>query len=231
MTERPNLPLIAIIGIDGSGKTTVCTTLVAWLNKTYPTKLCHLGKQTGNIGRKIAQLPLLGKKINKNIDKKANKSRSAEGSSGFVALVIFILSMKRVYRFYKMLALRKKGFLIITDRYPQTSFVGGLEGPELHTDNPKSLITKIITKWERKIYYKMTRHTPDLVIRLNVDIDTAMSRKPDHNRQNITRKIKSISQLTFNHAPIVDINTTEPLEDVLKQAREAITNILKKTNN
>lgn len=229
MKQDKSLPVIAIIGADGSGKSTVCTELKIWLEARYPVKLCHLGRQTGGIGRMIAKLPFFGKKLDHGIAGKANKARSDKGPKAGVAFIMFLLSLKRVYRFYKMLRLKKQGFLIITDRFPQTSVIGGLDGPDLTVDHPDNIISSYLTKWERKLYYWMTDHKPDLVIRLNVDIDTAMKRKPDHRLSSMVKKIETIQKITFDGAPILDLHSnTQPLEEIIQEAKSAIAEVLSK---
>ncbi|MDI2091451.1 nucleoside/nucleotide kinase family protein [Commensalibacter oyaizuii] len=232
MKQHPKLPVIAIIGVDGSGKSTLCNELMVWLKDQYPTRLCHLGRQTGGIARTIARLPFVGKKIDHNIANKTNKARMNKGPNGFVACVMFLLSLKRVYRFCKMLQLEKQGFLILTDRYPQTSVIGGLDGPDMTVDHPKSNIARYLTRLERRLYHWMTDHQPDLVIRLNVDIETAMRRKPDHRLSSITKKIESIQQLTFKDAPILDLNSHQyPIGQIVQQAKDAISKTIEKSLN
>lgn len=224
-------PTIAIIGVDGSGKSTVSAEVCKWLGKDYPVRSCHLGRQTGTIGRKIAKLPFLGKKLDKKIFGKSNAARSDQGPKAGVALVIFLLSLRRVYRFYKMLRLKKQGFLIVTDRYPQTSVIGGLDGPDFTVDNPKSLIARLLTRLERRLYNWMVSHKPDLVIRLNVDLETAMQRKPDHRLHSMERKIATFEQITFNGAPIVDLYShKQPLAEMIQEVKERISSILPKRN-
>jgi len=65
-TKHP-APLIAIVGSDGSGKSTVGLALLAWMQTQRPTAFCHLGKQTGNIGRAIARLPFVGASADRKI--------------------------------------------------------------------------------------------------------------------------------------------------------------------
>lgn len=227
MKKNQRLPIIAIIGVDGSGKTTVCSEIVMWLQNQYPVRLCHLGRQTGGIGRKIAKLPFLGKNLDNKIAGKANKARSDKGPKAGVAFIMFLLSLKRVYRFYKMLRLKKQGFLIITDRFPQTSVIGGLDGPDLTVDNPASFIARILTRWERRLYNWMTDHKPDLVIRLNVDLETAMQRKPDHRLSSMEKKIATIEVITFKGAPILDLYShKQPLDEIIQEVKKRITEIL-----
>jgi len=60
------------------------------------------------------------------------------------------------------------------------------------------------------------------VIRLKVDLATAIARKPDHRATSLETKINDLARLDFGGAPIVDIDATEPLDRVLDQARRAI---------
>ncbi len=57
-------PLIAVIGSDGSGKSTVCEHLITVVEKYGAAERVHLGKQAGNVGRAVTKLPLMGKSGN-----------------------------------------------------------------------------------------------------------------------------------------------------------------------
>lgn len=79
---------------------------------------------------------------------------------------------------------------------------------------------------ERKAFHWMASHKPDLVIKLNVDLDVACARKPDHKRESLARKIAITPQLTFGGAQLVDIDANQPLEQVLVDAEKAITDFM-----
>jgi hypothetical protein len=68
----------------------------------------------------------------------------------------------------------------------------------------------------------MTSNLPDLVLRLNVDLETAYARKPDHSRESLARKVAATPLLKFNGAPIADLDATAPLDDVVAAAKEAV---------
>ena len=72
----------------------------------------------------------------------------------------------------------------------------------------------------------MTSLRPDLVIRLNVDLDTAHARKPDHRREALKRKIEITPQLKFGGAPIAEIDASQPLAAVLAAARTAVAQLM-----
>ena len=71
-SQRP--PLIAVIGSDGSGKSTVCEHLIAYVKKYGPAERVHLGKQAGNVGRAVVQLPIVGRYLGKAIDRNVVKN-------------------------------------------------------------------------------------------------------------------------------------------------------------
>jgi hypothetical protein len=73
----------------------------------------------------------------------------------------------------------------------------------------------------------MVTHLPDLVIRLNVSLDVAQARKPDHRPASLARKIGDLSRLTFQGAPIVELDADAPLQEVEANAKAAIADLLK----
>ncbi|MFT8945217.1 MAG: nucleoside triphosphate hydrolase [Acetobacter aceti] len=214
--------IIAVVGSDGSGKSTVGTELLAWMRKTQPTALCHLGKQSGELGRAIARLPFVGKKADRRIVKVTSGARQNRKIGFFPAVVMFALSMRRVIRFRRMLRLHRQGVCILTDRYPQVAVPGPMDGPSLTFSPRNSSVVQFLTMQERGLYDWMASYVPDLVIRLNVDLETAISRKPDHRQASLERKIADVPRLSFNGAPILDLDATEPLDVVLEKARNGI---------
>ena len=179
-------PLIAVIGSDGSGKSTVCEHLITVVEKYGAAERVHLGKQAGNVGRAVTKLPLMGKSLHKTIER--NQVKTAKKLPGPVpALVITAFVARRLLRF---------------------RFVSWLASQE------------------RKAFHWMASHKPDLVIKLNVDLEVACARKPDHKRESLARKIAITPQLTFGGAQLVDIDTNQPLEKVLVDAEKAITDFM-----
>jgi thymidylate kinase len=215
-------PLIAIVGSDGSGKSTVGEALLAWMRESRPTELCHLGKQTGNIGRAIARWPIVGGKLDRTISAKAGKARDPRGPGAFTALVIYLFSMRRVRRFRRMLAIRRQGITILADRFPQIAVPGPMDGLGLAKAANGSGLPRALAARERRQYEWMTSYRPTLVIRLNVDLETALRRKPDHRPSSLKTKVEDVPRLSFRGAPVVDIDATQPLDLVIDQARKAI---------
>ena len=223
-------PMIAIVGCDGSGKSTVNAQALAWVKKYSPAESAHLGKQGGNVGRALNNIPLIGKwieKVQKTKGAKVHEAQKLKKTPEFLpSFVMYLFAIRRLRRYKRMLALRQKGMVMITDRYPQLEFPQAIDGPGLDVDATGSKLVCWMAKKEHKAFEWMTSYVPDVVIRLNVDIDTACARKPDHTRKSLIKKISIMPQLKFNGAPIVEIDTLQPLDDVVKNVQSAISKTL-----
>lgn len=214
-------PLIAVIGSDGSGKSTVCEHLITTLQKYGPAEQVHLGKQAGNVGRAVIKLPLMGKSLNKTIER--NKVKTAKNLPGpLPALVITAFVARRLLRFRHMLACRQRGLIVLTDRYPQAQIPGAYDGTVFPPNVSGSRFVTWLAGLERSAFHWMASYRPDLVIKLNVDLDVACARKPDHKREALARKIAVTPQLTFGGAELIDIDANKPLEEVLLDAENTV---------
>ena len=197
-----------------------------WLAQFRPTAVCHLGKQSGNIGRALAQIPLFGVRLERSIHRKAKTAHTERGPGLATAIGIYAFTVRRENRFRRMMKLRRSGHLIITDRFPQTEIPGPMDGPGLGNARPTGMVGWLARKERRKLD-AMAAHLPDLVIRLNVSLEVAAARKPDHRTASLARKIGDLSRLGFQGAPIVDLDADAPLKDVEANAKAAIADLLK----
>jgi hypothetical protein len=218
-------PLIAIIGCDGSGKSTLTQALQAWLEQCRPTVTCHLGKQSGNIGRALARVPLLGSPLDKSILARSKAAQGSKGPSLLAALVIYAFALRRARRFRRMLRLRREGNVIIADRFPQLDVPGSMDGLGLSAASAGGLIG-LLAASERRLFEDMATHVPDLVLRLNVSLDVAAARKPDHRLTSLARKVADVPRLRFDPAPIVELDADQPFDQVFSRAKAAIEALL-----
>lgn len=220
----PLAPLIAIIGADGSGKSTLAADLAAEFAKEHPTEHVYLGLGSGVIGHRIARLPLIGKLVAARIEKKAGRTRDPRDKipGPVTALVVYWFSTRRKKRFDAMMALRRRGVMVITDRYPQTELAGFYDGPGLSMARAESGFVRWLAAREARLYAEMVAHRPTLILRLNIDADTALARKPEHGRELVEAKIAITPQLTFGGAPIAEIDATKPYVEEKALARKLI---------
>lgn len=228
MSSEISSPLIAVIGSDGSGKSTVCDHLLAYLENYGPAVQVHLGKQAGNVGRAAAQLPLIGNLVGRKIEKNAKIVKSKSRKMKMLpSLVITAFVIRRLLRFHRMLSYRKQGLIVLADRFPQLQIVGAYDGPSFPENKKSNGFIKWLAGRERKAFQWMTNHKPDLVIKLNVDLDVACARKPDHKRESLARKIAITPLLKYEGAKIVDIDANRPLDEVFAAVEKAVEAFMK----
>ena len=217
-------PLVALVGCDGSGKTTLSTDLLTELEKDRPTALCYLGLGSGAMGERLKRLPLVGRVLERKLAKKAKQTRTrGEKIPGLpTAIVVYAFSLARLRRFRRMLAMRRDGITVITDRYPQIEVPGFYDGPGLSAALADNRLVAALARRERRMYDWMASFRPDVVIRLNVDLDTAFARKPDHKYELLRQKVDATAGLLFSGARIVDLDSRQSYLEVRAQAEAVL---------
>lgn len=224
--QAPNglAPLIAIVGCDGSGKSTLSADVKASLSASRPAETCYLGLGSGELGNRIKRWPLIGRALERRFALKAQQTRAAgKKIPGLLtALVVFGFSLLRVRRFRRAMALRRRGITVITDRYPQTEVVGFYDGPGLSAARAGGPVVAWLAARERRLYERMASFKPDLVLRLNVDLETALRRKPDDKVDLVRAKVAATPALRFGGARIVDIDARADYESVRDRAMACI---------
>jgi len=228
MASDANLaPLIAVVGCDGAGKTQLSNDLIAHIAKRRPAEAGYLGEGSSVQGRKIGRWPFIGATLKAHLEKIADRLRDPNETipNAIIARYALHRSTKRFRRFEELIEKRRRGIVIVTDRYPQIEVAGFHDGPIL-AGIAKSLEAERIQSEERALYRRMAAYVPTLVIRLVVDIDTAMARKPDHNRDLVAGKIASLPAVTFNGATMIDIDARMGYSKELSLAKAAVDDAL-----
>lgn len=217
--------VIAVIGCDGAGKSRLTDDLLEQFPSEAPVEWLYLGQSSGNIARWIKELPLIGPPLGRYLVGKANKAHSKKPTSPDTAttVVIYMLSQWRAHKFRRMLRLSRRGTVVITDRYPQAEVPGFyFDGPGLGAVNAESWLGRKLAAREQRLYQWMASHVPALVIRLNIDADTAHERKPDHKLSMLRDKVRVIPKLHFNNAHILDLDGCDSYDQVLASALAAV---------
>lgn len=215
--------IIAVVGCDGSGKSTLTADLFARLSEERPTELVYLGQSSGNILIWIQGLPLIGNAVGRYLLRRSTRAHAKEDKAASqditTALVIYLLSRWRHHKFRRMLALSRRGVVVIADRYPQAEVPGFyFDGTGLAATDATKGFVRWLARRELRLYRKMANHLPTLLIRLNVDAETAHARKPDHKLSMLREKANVIPTLNFNGAHILDLDGRTDYPKVLQAA-------------
>jgi len=223
--------LIALIGIDGSGKSTLSTEVSKWLKWKISAPLHYLGSKQPSVWSDWSyiifrifrrSITILSQRMNENsfLIKVLKRFRQF-----FLGMHYLSVGVDR-YKRYKLAKKQKEsGSVVIFDRFP---FFSPLDGPEIHliSDGNLYYLTKKLAALEEKMYRRFD--TLDLIIILNVNPEVSVARKPDHSLETIQAKYSALSRLKTELAEddgrwnrvLLDANS--PIEQVLLDIKTAV---------
>jgi thymidylate kinase len=224
----PLTGVFAVVGCDGTGKSTLTHDLLDYLRDKGSAERRYLGLVSGEMGDKIKDLPFINMRLKNNLHKKANRALDMEKKlpGTGTALIMSLMSLWRASIMLRVIRLSRRKVKVITDRYPQVEIPGfHYDGPGLTVSRTSNWLVRNLAEREQKLYQWMADHKPSLVIRLNINAEAAHARKPDHELAELHDKIAVMTQLTFNGARVCDIDATQPYPEVLAAALEAINEV------
>ena len=217
--------LIAVVGSDGTGKSTLTADLVKNLQKYRATERRDLGLISGEDGDKIKRLPVIGVWLERRLAAKSDKTQrmSNKPPALWAALIMYGFSVWRAANLRKVQRLAESGVLVISDRFPQAEISGFYyDGPGIGVERAKGWLMTRLAAREKRLYQSMALCRPELIIRLDIDVDTAFSRKPDHSYEELKDKISAMVRLQYNGSRIIELDAKAPYDEVLEKALNAI---------
>lgn len=218
--------LIAVVGSDGTGKSTLTADLVRNLQKQRVTERRYLGLISGEDGDKIKRLPVIGVWLERRLAAKSDKTQrmSNKPPALWAALIMYGFSLWRSSNLQKAIRLAQSGVLVISDRYPQAEISGFYyDGPGIGVERAKGWLMSRLAESERRLYQQMALIRPQLILRLDIDVDTAYARKPDHSYEELEDKISAMVRIQYNGSRIIELDARAPYDEVLAKALDTIT--------
>jgi thymidylate kinase len=246
LPHRHTLPhgglVIAFLGSDGSGKSTVVREIAAWLSWKIDVRTIYLGSGDGPVSllrrplRAAAALrarlrrapaPFPSRDVTTSLapeDRATSRLPRAIGRS----LLAVVLAREKLDRLAEARRARNLGMVALCDRYPQAQFAGFYDGPQLESwsEHPSRWF-RAVSAWELAAYRSAERSRPDLVVKLHVTPQVAAQRKNDRGPEDVMRRVAATRTLRFPaDVRVVDIDATQSLDQVLLQVRRAIWEII-----
>ncbi|MHC5210579.1 MAG: nucleoside/nucleotide kinase family protein [Planctomycetota bacterium] len=219
--------IFALLGADGSGKSTVARDLrrwLAWKLDVYPVYFgsgdgpssllrwpLKLALRLRGARSRAAPAPRtdtgVGRGIGGGVDDVADQvgdEGAATGSGETQALsaarVVWALLLAREKR-AKMRACvkaRHRGMLVVADRYPQVQFPGFNDGPLLTSwIRSRAGWKRALASWEFEVYRRLALEVPDLVLKLDVTPEAGMARSPDSSPADVEQKREAVRAIEY----------------------------------
>jgi thymidylate kinase len=213
--------LIAVVGGDGSGKTTVINGLEAWLSKKFEVTRLHMGKPRWSVLTILVRGLL---KIGTLLHLHSFKEYSYEDPSQFPGnawLVRTVCTAHDRYRAYLMARrIASNGGLVICDRYPLPGFLA-MDAPQCAGIMKRFERSGRFLKWLKSLEQGWYRQIamPDLLIVLRLDPEIAVERKTDESPASVRARSTLVWEMDWNGMPAHILNASLAREEVLAQAK------------
>lgn len=220
---------LALVGVDGAGKTTLSEAVATWLAWKLDVHTYYLGsKQPSRLSEWSYLVFRMARRSQREL---ANRV----GESNMLAKMLAAVRNTLLYSHYLFTgrdrfgryrlgkAQGHQGSVVVYDRYPLEA---PLDGPQIHliAHDDKTRTAALLARMEQKLYRQM--ELPDLLIVLEVAPEISLQRKPDHQWETIIEKNQMLKQLTAameeNGAQLVRLDASQPLDEVLSQVKEVI---------
>jgi len=232
--------LIAVVGCDGSGKSTLTQSLASTLGRKLDVCRIYFGSGDGATSPlrwplKVARAAAVRTGMLRAHGSRAPDDRprgsAAEAASLRAQLLrvarivwALVLAFEKRGRLDQAWRARDRGMIVIADRYPQLQLAGFNDGPLLaDLAASRSSFLRHLAEWESAPYRRADVQPPDIVVRLDVSADVAERRKPETGRSEIERRVKAVRALRYREgAAVVDVNADRPAAEVFQQVRTAI---------
>ncbi len=218
---------LALVGVDGAGKSTLADELARWLRWKVDTPCYYLGSKQPSAWTKLSYVLF-------RILRRGHREISAKlGEDNLI--VKMLLNLRQVFlachylsvgydrlgRYRRGVREAVRGSVVVFDRFP---FASPLDGPEIHLIDGGRLV-QWMAKAEQRLYRRF--EPVDLLVLLDASPEVSLRRKPDHAPETIQAKHAALAALksrleTEPGWEWVTLDADAPFDEVLLQLKRRV---------
>jgi thymidylate kinase len=211
--------LIAIVGGDGSGKSTSIKDLNKWLGKKFDTETIHLGIPP----KSLSTWAVIGALRLRRMVLVQREFNAFQPEVNFLQELRWLCTARDRYRLYKKVRrFTSNGGIAICDRFPVEK-LQLMDGPRIRRslNGSGGLPVHRFLIGREEWYY---RHIlpPDLLVVLRADPMVAACRKINEPSTHVIPRAKELWEADWNGTSAHVINANRPLDDVLSDVRALV---------
>jgi thymidylate kinase len=215
--------IIALVGGDGSGKSTAVDELYRWLSRNFVTTKVHLGKPRWSLSTyPIKGILRIGRWLGLFSNRKVVSTSSAK-LPGYPWLLWHVFTARDRYRAYvQARRFSTNGGLVICDRFPMTQIKGmdGAQTGRIIKTGKINPLRGFLIKCEEKFYQQIL--PPDLLIVMKVDPEIAVQRRADEDADWIRDRSREIWELDWQDTPVHIIDAGQPMAAMLASLKSLV---------
>jgi thymidylate kinase len=217
--------VIAVVGADGAGKSTVVEGLCNWLSKDFAVTKVHLGKPprsrttvaiTAATKLRLALGAVLGRRFS------GSQRGTAPSPSKLRMLLAVATARDRYIAYTKARRIASNGGLAICDRFPlpQLTLMDAPRVERQLAPGTRSRLTQRLASVERRYYQALT--LPEVVIVLRVDPEVAVARKREESPDFVRARWREIWEVDWQTTPAHVVDADGPPEEVLSAVKALV---------
>lgn len=220
--------VVALVGADGSGKSTALDALEAWLSRDLQVVRVHLGRPRWSpltvgvrgglkVGRTLAR-PLRGRRA----EAPGPDDDRPPGLSEIAKHVLTARDRRRVYRRAARAAAR--GGVVLCDRYPLPQ-LSVMDGPQIRrrlgtNGAGTGSLARAAMRLEEHLYAPMAE--PDLLFVLQVPAEVSRRRKPEENPAKVEERAREILDTDWRSTRAIVLDATRPADEVAGELKRRL---------
>lgn len=227
-------PRVALIGVDGAGKSTLALRIDQWLSWRLNARVYYMGKINKSLPKRMIK-PLV--KFSRNIHSRSLRyfqpaslpARITEGLKDLLEDLAAIMDGQSRLKVYRDSCLNADGgTFVLYDRYP-LEFVQvedhQIDGPRIaRKGNDKNSWRAWLARIEESYYRQI--QPPDHVILLLISPELSRLRKPGELGKTITLSPKAVDMLGSGAPGLTVVSADQPLDDELALIKPVLWNLL-----
>ena len=212
--------VVAIVGSDGSGKTTCTRELAAWLSQGFAVMTAHLGHPPRSLPTlAVGALLRLGAAIGVS----AASDEARRRKPGYLAALRALCSARDRHRLYvRARRFAFAGGIALCERYP-VPLTPEFAGPRLDPFAEPLRRTRL-GRWLLAVeasYYRRIL-SPDLLVVLQIDPEIAVRRKTDEPAEYVRRRGHIVWAADWSATGAHVVDAAGPIDEVLARLKTVI---------
>ena len=218
---------VAVVGGDGSGKSTAVTGLCTWLSGPLLVRRLHLGKPRPSLLTLLVKGPMYVARAGgllpsawATVDPRTATPDDFPGNAW--ALWHLFTARDRLRDYRRARRFSDNGGIVVSDRWPLPQ-LNLMDGPRttwtLLTPERFSRLTRWIASAEGRAYRQIT--PPDVLIVLQVDPEVAVSRRAEEDPAPVRARNAEVNEVDWD-AEVAVLDASRSADSVLSRARQLV---------
>jgi thymidylate kinase len=222
--------VVALVGSDGSGKSTALQAIEDWLAPDLDVLRAHLGRppwsrttvfvRGGLKAGRMAGRPFRGPALLASRSGPTSAGSSAPTLTELARFACTARDRNLVYRDITTAAAR--GRIVLCDRYPLAGLMR-MDGPQvgrLLEGTRAGPLARFIRRREEHYYEPFV--APDLLFVLQIDEDVARNRKPEDDPERVTRRSREILGIDWSGTGAIVLDASRPAAEIAAEIKQRI---------